>query len=164
MVDVRNLLLHNRETLISSDERILRTFGLSTSLVSQIDEIIECIDAMYAAFNEDELAYLEYRRHVECHPLQDGYKMKVSDGKIIDRTRKLTRRLWTHEEEDAALRRVFRRYGRIFAAGPDETPIAREFAARLTPILDRLGPALVPIFGSDQFSWEEQNTRPKHSL
>jgi hypothetical protein len=78
MLDVRELVVRHRATLTSSDEWVLRAFGLSTSTVSQMDGILKCIDAMYAAFNEDELAYLGYRRHVECHPLQDGYEMRVS--------------------------------------------------------------------------------------
>jgi len=145
MTDVREHFVQQRETLASTDEAILRTFGLTKSITSDLDRIIDTIDATCSAFSEDELAYIEYRRHVECHPLQRSYEITVRDGAIIDRPRKLTKRSWTYEEEDAALRRVIRAYGRRHIRGLDEAAIAQVFARRLVPLVKRVDETVEPI-------------------
>jgi hypothetical protein len=146
MTDVREHVVKQRETLKGTDEATLRAFGLSKLIASNFDGIVDRIDAFYSTFSEDELAYVEYRRHVECHPLQHGYEIAVRDGAIIDRPRKLTKRSWTYEDEDAALRRVIRKHGRIHMTGPDEAPIAQVFAQRLRPLVERVEEALGPMF------------------
>lgn len=153
MVDVRRHVDDLRATLISLNEPVLKRFGLDASQIRYLDAIVESIDRLHGAFDQDELEYLEYRRHVECHPLQHAYEITVRNGAIIDRTRKLTNRAWSFEDEDAAVRRVLRKHGRMFPSGPDETPIARVFAERVDQLLPPLEESLCPIFGTRHFSW-----------
>jgi hypothetical protein len=146
MTDVREHVVKQRETLTNTAETTLGAFGLSRSIASDIRRIVDRIDAIYTTFNEDELAYIEYRRHVECHPLQRGSEIAIQDGTIIDRPRRLTKRSWTYEDEDAALRRVIRTHGKIRMTGPEEAPIAQLFARRLAPLVGLIDEALGPIF------------------
>jgi hypothetical protein len=55
--------------------------------------VVDAIAGAYAALDEDELLWLEFRRHEQSHPILDGYRPKANDGdrwdkwesKILDR-------------------------------------------------------------------------------
>jgi hypothetical protein len=144
--DIRRQVQVLCETLTTTDPRLLDQLGLGTVDVKLFNEVIASIDNMRAAFDEDELSYFEYRRHVECHPLQHAYTLKVQNGAIKTRFSKFTGREWTYEEEDAAQRRVIRRHSSPPGI-PNEPAIALDFAQRLRPLRVPYQNAVEALFG-----------------
>ena len=86
--------------------------------------------SMPSAFTEDELIYLGYRRHVECHPLQNGYRLLTRDGIREKITHRASGTEQSPEETDAAIVRVLRQHD-------SEDAIARNFASRLVDPLTK---------------------------
>ncbi len=102
--------------------------------------LVDAITALAQALPEDELHYLEYRRHVECHPRQSAYRARLNKDGSLKRVKSNvsgTARL-QHESEDA-LRGVLTRYG------VDETRIAIEIARRLVEPLRKVEIAARPL-------------------
>jgi hypothetical protein len=53
--------------------------GLDVSFTDELRaKLNRAIEALYAALTEDELLWLELRRHEQCHPVLDGYRPDVS--------------------------------------------------------------------------------------
>jgi hypothetical protein len=93
------------------------------------------------ALTEEELLYLEYRRNVECHPFQDGYRLNIARaGEVIDtRPSLLLRKTLTIDATDAAIRAVLKRYR-------GEPAITLDFAKRTAGAL-RFVARLVRTYG-----------------
>lgn len=84
--------------------------------------------AIRDALSEDELIYLDYKRHCECHIHQDAYRLGIPKNKL--RTTRLFRMLGnqeiTIETLDQKLSAILRKYG------VNENAIAIDFAGRLS--------------------------------
>lgn len=90
------------------------------------------LDAIPAAFTDDELVYLDYRRHTEAHPTQRAYDLRWSRRGLVDRrTVPTTAREYTVSDADDAIRRVL-------ADHEGEPAIAVDFARRIALPLDTL--------------------------
>jgi hypothetical protein len=151
LYDVREHLRGLRETFVNAAPALLQKFGLDQSALVPINDLLSSLDRMRGVFNEDEQAYFEFRRHVECHPLQHAYTLQVKGGTIKTRKSRFSGREWTYEEEDEALRRVIRLHSSKWPAGPDEPAIARDFAQRLLPMFSSFKKAMEDFFG--QATW-----------
>lgn len=113
-----------------------RSEDMTKSLSDTAHEaVVTAIEAIRTCFSEDELLYLEYRRHVECHLVQDGYRLQLDEeGKVIElRRRKLVGRDVTHDDTIAAIKRTLRR-------GKSEHRIVVDFATRTLAALQKLAP------------------------
>lgn len=101
--------------------------------------LVDAIRALAEALPEDELRYLEYRRHCECHPRQSAYRARLNkDGSIKPVSSKISGSRPQHESEDV-LRGVLLRYG------VDETRIAIEVAKRVLEPLRKVEAAAGPL-------------------
>ena len=90
---------------------------------------VDVVRRLRAAFTDDDLIYLQYRRHVECHPTQDGYEQGFSgDQPLTVKSRFAAEK--TRAEVDAQLTRVMRRIGPL-----NEYDYVRKLAARALPFL-----------------------------
>jgi hypothetical protein len=88
--------------------------------------LFAAIEALRARFDEDELLWIEYRRHVDAHVLQSAYSpqwAKSKDAPTSERLSQILGRSLSLAEWDAKLDRVFRRY-------LSEPAMAKDFARR----------------------------------
>jgi hypothetical protein len=91
----------------------------------ELGPLNQALMALVAVFTKDELIFLQYLRHVQCHPLQDAYRLKLTAKGLKDEVKhRLLGDTKTLEETNAAIRRVHRRFG------IDEDAIAADFAKR----------------------------------
>lgn len=120
----------------------LFTDPAAAPLVSKYETLARAFDAAVDVLADDEKIYLEYRRHVECHPLQSGYRVRRGKkGAIVQEVKSnLLGRNLPHQESQEMLRRVLLRHA------IDEPAIARHFAARLEPRLSAIEVAARPLY------------------
>jgi hypothetical protein len=132
LTDVRRAMERQRGTLVQLDGDLM-PYARRTYL-EPLNRIIELIEDIRAAFDTDELLWLEYRRNVECHPWQDKYRLRTKrDGSLDDeRHHELLQGRRVVEDTQAALSRVVRRYN------IDEDGIAIDFAKRIAAPLREL--------------------------
>ena len=125
-----------------------RIYGVLTDIADQIDKSIafikdmgalrpsnrdaaaavrmrSAIDELAAVFTDDELVYLQYRRHVECHPTQNHYRIRVTSKGLDDQVHhRLLDATMSVEDTDAAILRVLKKQN------INENLIAIDFATR----------------------------------
>lgn len=108
-----------------------------------IAQLTEAIKQLAAVFTPDELIYIQYLRHTECHPLQDAYRIKITEaGKFKDTvTHHLIDQRLTVEETDAAIVRVLRGFKN------DEHAIAHHLARKAAAPLMNVQLTSRPWFG-----------------
>lgn len=109
--------------------------------VAPLAGVVDALNDARAALADDEAFYLEYRRHVECHPLQDRYRLKIRKGRLDDKvSSRILGRSVTHAESERMLGGILRRHG------INETWIAIELARRLAPKLAAVRERARPIY------------------
>ena len=100
-----------------------------------IVRFLEEVSVLYAHFSDDELLYIQYRRDVECHPLQFNYERTVNKKgsargsfkhKIFQKDAPVTL-----EDFSAAIKRVL-------SSAPNEVVLAQSFADRCWSTLETL--------------------------
>lgn len=107
-----------------------------------VTRVRRAIKAIAAAFNDDELAYLQYRRHVECHPLQNAYRLQLKREELRDTVHhRLLGRVMTVDETEAVFIRLLRKYKL------NEDNIAIDFAGRALNLIAELEAAAPAWFG-----------------
>jgi len=95
---------------------------------------VELINGLYISFSEEELIYIQYRRHVEAHPFQKSYEVQMGkNNKVIDKLPHaiLDNKVINREQVHEILGRVLKQY-------KSERIIAVEFAKRSFPYLLQL--------------------------
>ena len=129
-------------------DEITRQLDFATSMNvprRKVSLLKGAIDVLAKTFTEDELIYLQYRRHVECHPLQDSYRLKLTGGGLQDSVflrlpGKKTTVVFTTE----TIRSVLQRYGVA------EHLIALDFAKRSLVPLSNVQKISISWFGPPQ--------------
>jgi hypothetical protein len=87
--------------------------------------LAKTIDELASVLTDDELIYLQYRRHTESHPLQDAYRLRLTPKGLKDEvTHRLLKVTKSQEETTDAITRILRRFR-------GEHLIAMDFARRL---------------------------------
>ncbi len=101
------------------------------ALESLLRDFLGTATMLRAQFNEDELLWIEYRRNVECHTIQDGYEHTSVGNKLTFRSKVLGR------EVDKDVMREARE--RVLSSWKnDELTMAKGFAARSAVLLAAL--------------------------
>lgn len=98
-----------------------------TSDGASLRNVLESIDRMRETLSEDELLYLEYRRHVDAHIWQNSYDLQWNKKQAAAEVRfdsKVTRKNYNRRDLNSRISGVIQRYG-------DEHAIADDFAKRL---------------------------------
>jgi hypothetical protein len=114
--------------------------------VAAVQRQIEAIEAVRAVFTDDEAVYLQYRRHVECHPYQDAYNVKLdSRGVTGDVKHHLIEKTLTVEENDEFIGRVFRRYSDKLSTIQLAAFVGNEFEFECMMFRDFAARALEPL-------------------
>jgi hypothetical protein len=85
---------------------------------SDIVEFLGAIESLAASFSDDERIYIQYRRDVECHPVQDNHASDGFNHKLLAKEARIGL-----EEFRAAV-------GRVVARAPSEVALAQMFAER----------------------------------
>jgi hypothetical protein len=142
----------------------IRLYGVLADVADQIDKVCDnpeharqilathefaaalrvrnAITNIASVFNEDELVYLQYRRHVECHPLQNAYRIRVAGKAFQDSVHhRLLDKAMTVEDSDAACVRLFAKHGL------SESRVAINFAQRVLQAVLELQLAAPAWFG-----------------
>jgi hypothetical protein len=137
----------------------IRTYGIMHDIrdkvVSQIEfgesvgappvtqlPVRNAIDNLIAEFSDDELVYVQYRRHVECHPYQNSYKIRISQRGLKESvSHHLIDKQMTVTETTDTIRRV------LNPPEVDEERIAFTFAKRAVPLLENVRAVSVPWCG-----------------
>jgi len=102
----------------------------------QVSPLPAAMERLSALLDEDELLYIEYRRHVECDPFQTKYRVRRGrHGAGHVPSALLEGRPVTIEEAESAFQRLFVKHG------ADEERIGVELARRLLPALRALDAA-----------------------
>ena len=116
-------ILNDVAEIVARQAEFLESMGKEAPECSRMEE---AIDGLAKVFTDDELVYLQYRRHVECHPLQTAYRLDLTSKGLKDRVaqRLASKPSMTVAETDAAIDRVLTKFG------IRETEIAIDFAKR----------------------------------
>jgi hypothetical protein len=111
-----------------------------------VDAMIDAIKALAAAFDRDELIYIQYLRNTECHPVQDAYRLKRrGDGTLrefVEHHLLPKGPPVTVEETLASVRRVLLPYG------ANEHAIARQLARKALKPLATVQAKSPALYGS----------------
>jgi hypothetical protein len=92
-----------------------------------IVEFLAATEKVAALFSDDERLYIQYRRDVECHPLQNAYEFKVGKkGQAIE----TFRHTFLAKQVSVTLADFDAAVGRVLASAPNEVELAKSFAAR----------------------------------
>lgn len=121
-----------RFEILGLDRHTYKANGGSLLHIAQFT--LGAIDMIRQRLTEDELLYLDYKRHSESHPIQSAYDLQIQKGgKIIDTRRvpTLGNKPFTIAQCDAAIRRVLK-------AHRDEEETAVGFAKKVEPTLSTL--------------------------
>jgi len=141
-IRVGGVLLDIRKTYDGMMRQGEETWGdVSESRVhTMMQALLNAIDDLAGQLEEDELFYLEYRRHVECHPRQSAYRARLRKAGALGpvKSKALGAKYEQGEGEDM-LHRVLQRYG------IDEDAIAMDFAQRLLQPLRAVETAALPL-------------------
>lgn len=100
--------------------------------------VLEAIEMMRTALTEDELLYIEYRRHVDAHIWQGAYDLQWNKARnaVQDQFQsKATGKGYLREDVDRRLGGVIRGFG-------SEAAVAASIAKRLEPTADSLVKAM----------------------
>lgn len=142
-IRVGGVFLDVRAKHQASLDFLRRTYGddiVRAPAVAPFQALLDAISAVAAVLTEDELYYLEYRRHVECHPRQTAYRARLhKDGSLKEVQSKALGEARTQAESEDTLRRVLTRFGH------DETRAAVEIATRLVVFLRAVEAAARPL-------------------
>lgn len=120
------------------------------------EEIANTIDIIISQYSEDELIYLEYRRHNVCHIFQEGYDIYQQDGKIKNNKNVISKEigtaktLTTKELEDK-FAAVLHQYG--FPNKPDDN-FDKTKRALIHPVLSNLRDKI------NEINLKERNRQP----
>lgn len=81
------------------------------------DKVKMAIENLYSQFSEDELLWLELRRHEQSHPFLDGYRPKAADGPRWDKweSKILNRRVLPLDEVYGRCANVEKQHGEFTA-------------------------------------------------
>jgi len=131
LADIRDKLVRHLELAPSAGE--------STAIMQPVQS---AISALADVFSEDELIYLQYRRHVECHPLQEHYSLKLTETGLKDSIfQRIPKNKMTITATMQAVDRILVRYK--FS----EDSIAHDFAARSVEQLQHIQTTSIPWCG-----------------
>ncbi|MDX2093698.1 MAG: hypothetical protein SFX73_38020 [Kofleriaceae bacterium] len=114
------------------------------AIVKLFARFADALDAAVGVLTEPEAHYLAYRRHVECHPRQDGYRLQMV-GKQRDQLKdqvpsQVLGRSVSHQDSERMLRTV------LLQHGIDESKIGPAIAPRLVEPMRRVLAAAVPLY------------------
>jgi len=126
--DIRPAIAKHVESLSTMGAGPEQPESITSQLRGLAQLCLERIDAVKAALTEDELVYLEYRRHVEAHPWQNSYELRLGKNGIID-TKEVFGERKSVDELNVLIRRLLLKYG------VNEDAIAVELARRVVPLL-----------------------------
>jgi hypothetical protein len=100
--------------------------------LTQVREMVAAIDEVNATLTESERIFIEQRRHFECHPILDDYRVRrTPDGVRDDRKPRLLggERRSLDEHDDAILE--------VLGNHAGHKQVAREIALKIQPALHR---------------------------
>ncbi|MFN0118180.1 MAG: hypothetical protein ACKVQC_07835 [Elusimicrobiota bacterium] len=136
--DFADFIEEHAEFMAKHPDRVKKA-GLK---IDELAPVQASLKNLLKVFDYDELIYLQYRRHVECHPLQSAYRLRVRDGRLVDQVNhRLIKSVATVDETNAAIERVLLKF-KI-----DENKIAENFAKRSLIAVGILKSDALPVFG-----------------
>jgi hypothetical protein len=118
-------VLHEIFQRLSDSAASLTQHGVKPPQV--ISDFMAAVDKVGSLFSDDELLYIQYRRDVECHPVQLNYEFRVKkDGG--------TREAFDHKvlakKVPVSLHDFMAATRRVLATAPNEVALAQRFADR----------------------------------
>lgn len=110
----------------------LNQLGAPTS--DELTDLMNVLHDIRGHFTTDEGIFLQYRRHVECHPTQDAYRLlgRHKKGLRTEVRHHLIGEGLSVEETEEAIKRVLRDHN------VDEKLLAQEFARRIEQSMSKL--------------------------
>jgi hypothetical protein len=66
---------------VSQHDNVRSREGVVGWLRRRVRRLLDAIEVVRRTLTDEDLAYAEYRRHVDAHPFQNGYAPMFSDGK-----------------------------------------------------------------------------------
>src|ERR1700722_273844 len=111
----------------------IRLYGILTDIKNYDMPLIKpilykYIIPLYAAFNEDELIYISYKRHTEGHVFQNAYAIRLDKKKnniINKKYEELLGKELLLSEIESATKRIYYKYNK------NEDSIAKDFSNRI---------------------------------
>jgi hypothetical protein len=134
-------ILHDLHKQTTSLQDAVTAIGASPS--GSLGSMLSSIEDLGRLFSQDELAYIQYRRDVECHPVQEHYELSIAKNGAIRES--LTLKLLGNERPSSTAE--FRAaITRVLATASSEPALAQAFAARSARALENLQRISANIF------------------
>jgi hypothetical protein len=118
-------ILHEMHERLSASNASVVRHGITPN--PSIVDFLVAVDKVASIFSDDERLYIQYRRDVECHPLQLNYELQVKKNGD-------TREAFDHKllakKVPVTLEEFLAATKRVLGTAPDEITLSRVFAER----------------------------------
>jgi hypothetical protein len=128
-----------REPILDEAERAQAAFAVRHREECR-DRVVVAIATLYAKLSEDELLWIELRRHEQCHPILDGYKPKLSDAENWESFRSTIL-----DGKTLELREISERCGKLEEAAGGFDQLALQLATRVFFDVSAVHNAMIPL-------------------